>query len=214
MTKQTESSQSWIEKLQFLSETKQFLNKEFLTWIWYFAEKHTGPIEFSPREDVELLPTKKPLVFYLWIDDKLVLESLQRGHEKTLQHSLKGGDPSKSPEASVALLGGKIVKELKLGIRIIPLGDFTATLNGTDLNPRSLTIPKATDEIEEKLQDPFLYRIHAARLFIAALDHIVSIFLAERMKDQYESEVLPHITRWISEKNRGKQPIESGVIIH
>jgi hypothetical protein len=146
---QDSTTTTWIERLQELSQSKQFLNKEFLTWLWYFAEQNQGPIEFTPKDLLDAPQTKKKSSFYLWIDDKIILESIHRGGQKTLQHSIKGGDPSKSPEAGLALLGGKIVKELKLGMRILPWGDFTATLNGTDLNPRSLTLPKPTDDTSQ-----------------------------------------------------------------
>lgn len=210
----SENLTPWIEKLQLMSESKSFLNKEFLTWIWYFAEKNTGTIRFSPPKSLDFGGQKPPTDFYLWIDDKIILEATQRGSQNTVQHSLKGGDPSKSPEACLALLGGKIVKEIKIGIKILPFGDFTATLNGADLNPRSLTLPKATDESGENPQDPFIFRINAARLFIAALDHLVSVFIAERMRDDFETEVIPKLSSWIQKKHQNKDQPNNQVVIH
>ena len=211
---QDSTTTTWIERLQELSQSKQFLNKEFLTWLWYFAEQNQGPIEFTPKDLLDAPQTKKKSSFYLWIDDKIILESIHRGGQKTLQHSIKGGDPSKSPEAGLALLGGKIVKELKLGMRILPWGDFTATLNGTDLNPRSLTLPKPTDDTSQESPDPLVFRINAARLFVTALDHLVSLYLADRMQDRYEQDIVPQITALMLRKNQSQGKTSTTSSIH
>lgn len=226
-----------IETLEFINQSKQFLNKEFLTWLWFFAENHTGPLQVERQGAFPSLQendhkTKKSkgknLTFYVWIDDRLILESHIRSTAQSHQNVFKGGDPSQSPEASVALLGGKVVKELKLGCKILPYGDFSAILSGSDLNPRSLTLPKRSDNEsadssanktgpsnhqDDADSDPLNQRLVMMRSFTLVLDHLVTIFIKERIKSDYESETAPKIRQWIrNRRETGKQNSDQTVV--
>jgi hypothetical protein len=209
MTAQDNSLESKFEALEFLNQSKQFLNKEFLTWLWFYAESHPGPQQ-CPNPEAKAADAKsKPITFYLWIDDRLILESLQRSAAKSHQHVMKGGDPSHSPEASVALLSGKVVKELKMGCRILPYGDFSAVLSGTDLNPRSLTLPRKPDESTTSDVDAsasqdddhfFATRLRMMRTFLTVLDHLIGVFIQDRVKDTYETDTARKMQQWVKDR--------------
>ncbi len=226
-TDKTQPKSAEAESLEFLNQSKQFLNKEFLTWLWFFAENHPGALQAEAQDS-------NKQTFYIWIDDRLILESHHRGTAKSHQNVFKGGDPSHSPEASVALLSGKVVKELKLGCKILPYGEFSAILSGTDLNPRSLTLPRKTDTNDHKNDlvtdvagkkpqtdpdstgevDPLTQRLFMMRAFMQVLDHLVGVFIKERIKSDYESTTAPKMQQWIRDRRLDKKLSLDQTMVH
>ena len=94
-----------IETLAKLPESKTFLGSEFLTWLWYLSESSEIPLT------LELPSMSESVSVHIWIDDKVILESpLSQVHT----NALKGGTPSQSPEARIALQTGKSVKQAKV----------------------------------------------------------------------------------------------------
>lgn len=169
--------------------TKPFLGKEFLTWIWHLSETRSRGGITLPE-----LPT-----FEIWIDDRLLLQSFQKSSE---EHLIRGGDPSRTKEAHVALLEGKAVKELKLGLRIQKVGEFTCTLNSSDLLPRLLTLPQSSTEEPEETSDrtprtsPVLLRLRQIELFTSVLDHLFAWFLQERTKEDWDDWFSSELKTW------------------
>lgn len=184
------------EQLSSIPKAKAFLGREFLTWLWFFADTSGGEKEFVDQQ------SGKKRRFDLWIDDRLVLES---GRGLSHEHVLKGGDPAHSQEAGLALATGKTVRELKLGVRIKGLGDFTAVLGESDLNPRSLKLPTSDHSDEEETAEstlPIMLRLRQTESFIAVLDCLFSWFIEHRLSDTWESEHLPTIRAWIKKRQQ------------
>lgn len=183
-----------VEYLSSVSESKHFLGREFLTWLWYVAETQGRP-EALVHPD-----TGEQLTIDLWIDDRIVLEA----HSGSVHENvMKGGDPSQSGEGAVALQQGMLVKELKLGVRVDDWGDFQCTLPADDLNPRSLKLPQTDDPDKgaaEAEELPLLGRIKATETFIAVLDGMFSRFLDQRLASGWESETLADMKKWIRAK--------------
>lgn len=187
-------SPAQLEQLASIPKAKAFLGREFLTWLWFFADTSTGEKEFVDKS------TGKKRRFDLWIDDRLVLES---GRGLSHEHVLKGGDPSHSQEAGLALATGKTVRELKLGVRIKGLGDFTAILGESDLNPRSLKLPTAEQSEGDEAAEaslPIMQRLRQTESFLAVLDCLFALFIEQRLSDSWESEHLPTIRAWVKKR--------------
>lgn len=183
-----------LEQLTSIPKAKAFLGREFLTWLWFLADTTDKELEYQDKA------TGKKKRFDLWIDDRLVLES---GRGLSHENVLKGGDPSNSQEAGTALATGKTVRELKLGVHIKGVGDFTAVLNEGDLNPRSLKLPTVeTGEAEGSAEPtlPIATRLKQTEAFLTILDRLFALFMEQRVGDEWESEHLPRIRAWVKKR--------------
>lgn len=192
------TSSEHVDQLTTVTKSKAFLGREFLTWLWYVAETskdpHIAQIVNGERPEVE---------FQLWVDDRIVLES---GNANAHQSVMKGGDPSQSGEASVALQSGKTVRELKIGLHIKDLGDFTANLHCDDLNPRSLKLPASGSRDEGKVDAlPVLVRIRHTQMFLEIIDHLFKRFLDLRTQKDWDNMHVLHIRDWVKQKSSGSR---------
>ena len=182
---------SYEERLNQISKTKTFLGREFLTWLWYFIDSKLGDSLM-----VKVKGQTKSIEVSLWVDDKIVLDcNSGMGH----RHVMRGGDPSQSLEASIALATGKTVREVKIGMNILGVGDFSAILNASDLSPRSIQLP-GDDDLGEKEENAFLpahQRIKQISLFLAVIDNLFAIFINERISDSWLNDAQNDIKKWI-----------------
>jgi len=185
-----------VEQLVTLARAKGFLAREFLTWVWYQCER-----------DAEVIRANNPfgkgsLAATMWIDDRLILESTSG---EVHENIMKGGKPSSSNEASLGLAGGKSVKELKFGLTVEGLGDFTAVINGDDLCPRGLKLPDLTDQNDNepksrKVNAPLGTRLQLVRVFTCYLDDLFAKFVEERMADDWQTSGLNSMRKWIRDR--------------
>lgn len=170
---------------------KSFLHREFLTWLWYFAETSEGRFEFASK-------TGAKTAAQLWMDDRIVLTAKTgRAHE----HIIKGGVPSTSEEAAVALESGKSVKEMRIAMDIEGFGLFQATLGGEDITPKGLLLPEPNQNVEDSVLDQ---RIDAVDLFSTAMDTLFAKFMDERTDKLWETTRMNSIRNWI--KTRRHEP--------
>lgn len=183
--------QDHVDEIHNQSAHKQFLGREFLTWLWYFAETHEGRFDFEMADG-----TKKSA--QAWIDDRIVLTS-KTG--KSHEHIIKGGVPSTSDEAAISLQSGKAVKEMRIALEIDGAGLFHATLGGEELSPKSLLLPDPNDNVEASVLEQ---RIDAVHIFSRALDTLFSKFMDERTDKLWETTRINSIRNWI--KTRRHEP--------
>ena len=182
-----------IEHLTMLSKAKGFLGREFLTWLWYVAETTT--------ERQRLTWRGRTLEFDLWIDDRLVLDGATA---LSHQHTMKGGDPSRSREAAACLATGKTLREAKIGMSIRGFGDYSAVLAESDLSPRSLKLPEPESEDDSPGRArvmPLAARLEALAAFLAVLDGLVGRFLEARVSPNWEDEGLRAMREWIARRD-------------
>ncbi len=84
-------------------EKTRFLGKEFLTWLWFRAERQQGLFELDGIEPFEL-----------FFDDRLVLD-VAVDHVREV-NAIRSENPTDAAEAKVALQTGKKVTEVRLHI--------------------------------------------------------------------------------------------------
>ncbi len=178
-----------------LAASKSFLGKEFLTWLWYYIEEEGGTFE------VEQAINKKTIEAEIWIDDKITFESTG---SDTARHSLFGGNPSDSLEATAALLTGKIVSELKLGLHIGE-DQYKFGLSAKDLTPKSITIPKEPTSGDR--YSAALFRIGHLDTLMRCQDAIFSQFVNTRIQASWEEESLQNLRSWISQRKEETQKL-------
>ena len=187
-----------LESLNKLSMTKSFLGREFLTWLWFKSETLQQPIRL---ESNHLSKEKKNLMIEFWIDDRIFFQPYNKlGHDNIL----RGGNPSRSDEATASLANGRVIKEIKIGIKIEEHGDYTAILNAEDLHPKSLQVPQnhasTSDEDSTDDFDILLKRLQDTEVFLEALDGLFSLFIVERSSKSWEGSQIAKMKKWVSHK--------------
>ena len=188
------------EQLLQLAKTKSFLGGEFLTWLWYKAEYSSNGIKISP-------PQQEEIEIKIWVDDRLALQSVHSSAESLF----KGGIPSQTEEATQSLLSGKIVKELRLGLSIAPIGDITLNLSAKDLAPRQIKLP----EESEGHEDTLAVRLQYIEVVKAALDQLFALFIKERVSEEWQTKGPAKLRAWLQDKGMrivGKKSAE--MVLH
>ena len=154
---------------------------EFYTWLWYQSEKNES--RFDLGGDIGKIE--------LWVDDRLAFRLPDSPKPSAV---LTGENPSTSMEARAALLGGKVVHDLRLAIRRDDR-EFGVTLKGATLDLQRAKIPQAIEGTsEEALHDRmFLYEE-----LTAILGALFREFAKLRTSKAWGKTTLPAIRKWVA----------------
>ena len=77
---------------------------ELYLWLWWASEAWQGRFELD-----------QPVgVVHIWVDDRL---AFRRPDDTKISAVMTGENPASSLEARAALAGGKVLQDLKIGIR-------------------------------------------------------------------------------------------------
>ncbi len=199
MTQAVQQEPSIEEALEDLRGSKSFIPSEFLTWFWFQAEtRRTFDLsggKGSPGVKVQI-----------WVDDRITLESqVTQGVESVM----RGGDPSQTYEAAMALLGCKTVKEIRAGFLIEDLGEFTAIISKEDLNLKQISLPFDQTNEENKAPKgalPVEVRLQKICILHEVYDQIYSLFLTERLSKNWENFTVKEISQWMIRRSEKKAP--------
>jgi hypothetical protein len=156
------------------------LSSEFYVWLWWASEAQ-GSV-FDLPEPVGRID--------LWVDERLAFRS---ANDTKVTAIMTGEAPSTSLEARAALAGGKVLQELRIGLRRDER-EFTVTLKGPHLHVSGAKLPQVvSDGIDEVLYDRmFLYS--ELTLIVGAL---YRRFAALRVSDEWDAETLPALKAWV-----------------
>ena len=122
-----------------------FLGPEFLTWLWWRSEQTGGRFDLpAPAGTVDV-----------WVDDRL---AFRQPSDTKITAVMTGENPAHTLEARAALAGGKVVQDLRLGVRRDER-EFHVTLRSPSLDVGGLKMPQVLSETpEEAVTDRmFLY---------------------------------------------------------
>ena len=112
------------------------ITSEFLLWLWWYSEHREGLFRLpEPVGDVTL-----------WIDDRL---AFRRPSDSRLTAVMTGDNPSASLEARAALAGGKVLHELRIGIKRDER-EFFVTLKGPSLHFQATKLPPVVETSDEE----------------------------------------------------------------
>ena len=212
-------SSELLDNLNNLSRTKRFLGQEYLAWLWYQSETASGSSDsHSPNMKVTPRPVNQikgpeatsveEFEVSCWIDDRLVLEGQAASGQETV---LRGGHPSLSSEAAVALLEGKAVKELRLGLHIKGFGDYSVLLSSADLHPRGVLLPQSTSEesrhdVTQEATGPdeatLVLRLNQTEALTKVLKGLFTKFIEQRIQADWIDSTLGEMRRWTRERSK------------
>ncbi len=205
MTQAAQQEPSIEEALEDLRNSKSFIPSEFLTWFWFQAETRR----------ILTLPGGKGspgIKVQIWVDDRITLESqITQGVESVM----RGGDPSQTYEAAMALLGCKTVKEIRAGFLLEDIGEFTAIISKDDLNLKQISLPDdKTNEENKAPRDalPVEIRLQKISLLHEVYDQIFSLFLTDRISKDWEALTVKEISQWMLSRSEKKAPHLKSVV--
>ncbi len=148
-------------------ETRKFLGREFLAWIWF--ESQLFESTFAMVDDGE----KK--TFELWPEKRLVLERLsEAGKEKDVMTGLA---PTGTEEALEAIRQGKWPTSMKLGLRLDEQ-EFAFAIDGDSLALSQVKIPAL---LKGDGDDPFYERMNLIEKLERIVEGLYLSFLARRL---------------------------------
>ncbi|HHO49318.1 MAG TPA: hypothetical protein ENK18_00210 [Deltaproteobacteria bacterium] len=153
---------------------------EFYAWLWWASEQRGAAFELpDPVGHVEL-----------WIDDRL---AFRNPDDTKLSAVMTGDNPAATLEARAALAGGKVLQEIRIGVRRDDR-EFQATLKGPSAHLHSVKLPQLVSEGgEEVLYD----RIHLYEELCFVIAGLFQEFARTRTGDSWQEEVLPALHGWI-----------------
>lgn len=154
---------------------------EFYVWLWWASEVRGAVFELAdPVGTVEL-----------WVDERL---AFRNPNDTKVTAVMTGEAPSTSLEARAALAGGKVLQDLRVGLRRDDR-EFTVTLKGPALHVTGAKLPQVvSDGLEEVLYDRmFLYG--ELTLILTAL---YREFATLRVGPTWDAEIVPALRRWIA----------------
>ncbi len=167
-------------------EEKTFWGYDFLTWLWFRTENEGGELVLDNIGTVAL-----------WIDDMLVMESLE---SESKENILKTGDVSRSAEAAAALTVGKKVTRARFGL-VKGDAQWSFTIDGATFDIQGMKIPKVeVEEDDDPTEGTVLLRLSYINECLDIIDTLFKEYSEMRTDGRFESEELPSITHWITQK--------------
>jgi len=157
------------------------LAAEFLLWLWYNAARSGGRVHLG--EDWGEVD--------FWVDDRLCFRSPDEGRAAAV---ITGENPAESPEARAAMVGGKVLRELRLALRREDR-EFAVTLKAPELDLAQACLPQVVKgDGEEALYDRmFLYEeLHGL------VSAFFLVFATERSSGEWEASIVPAIQAWLA----------------
>ena len=165
-----------------LIQQKSFLGKEFLTWLWFRAER--GPrfeLKGGRFCEIEMMA---PIVL-----------SAQYGDARS--SALRGDSPATSPEARTALLEGKKLERARIKIACEGV-EWIAGLDGEKLSIAGLNMPRAGQlPTEEQLR----MRVEFLLDYESVLSELFTGFLELRLDAKAWKTELKRIHDWAEGNN-------------
>lgn len=163
-------------------ETRRFLGREFLTWLWFESEVFDERFSIDGFGDCEL-----------WLERQITLEATtEAGKEKS---RLSGHAPSGTPEAREALRQGKLPIQARVGVRREEQ-EWALVLDADTLGLSGVKIPAL---IKGEGEDPFYERIALIEELERAIEALYRQFVVLRLRDGWSRDVLPAMRGWIGE---------------
>mgnify|MGYP006928197029 CR=1 FL=1 len=156
------------------------LASEFYTWLWWSSEELSGVFDLADpvgRVDV-------------WVDERL---AFRNPNDTKITATMTGENPSSTLEARAALAGGKVLQELRVGVRRDDREFFT-TLKGPAMHLSGLKLPQVVNEGgEEVLYD----RMHLYEELCFILAGLVQQYADVRNGPHWDDSVFPRLRGWI-----------------
>ena len=154
------------------------LASEFYLWLWWASEQRESMFDLGA--DVGQV--------VVWVDDRL---AFRNANDLRATAVLTGEAPAASLEAKAALRGGKVLHEVRIGIRRDDR-EHILTLSGPAMDVKQLKLP-AFGEGEDGVVFDRMFLYEEVCYVLSAL---FSEFSAVRVSNAWDDTVLPELVGW------------------
>lgn len=155
------------------------LASEFYLWLWWISDERGPGMDLGG--DVGRIE--------VWVDERLSFRSPEDGKISVV---LTGDDPAGTLEAKAALRGGKVLEEIRLGLRRDDR-EHLFTLRGPAVEIRRLKLPAGGDAGPETV----LYdRMFLYEEVVFLVGELFRSFSGQRCASEWAGETLPAMRAW------------------
>jgi hypothetical protein len=169
-----------------LIESRRFLGREFLVWLWFESELFESQFAIEGFGEATL-----------WLERSLTLESaLTESTREKEKSKLTGVAPSGRPEAREALRQGKLPTQARV---VLERGEdhFAFVFDAEALALSGVKIPAV---VKGEGEGPFYDRIQRIEELERAIEALYRDFLLLRLDHAWDDLVLPAIASWANER--------------
>lgn len=154
---------------------------EMYLWLWWASEQQQGRFELDAPVGA----------VHIWVDDRL---AFRRPDDSKVSAVMTGENPAASLEARAALAGGKVLQDIKIGIRRDDR-EFSVVLRGPGMYLGGLKVPQVLSEAAEEAVVDRMFLIEEVQFI---LDGLLRTFAAVRSSSRWRDEVLPAVRAWLT----------------
>jgi hypothetical protein len=159
---------------------------EFYAWVWWRSEEQSGRFDLG-----EALGKVD-----LWVDERLAFRNPE---DSKVSAVMTGDNPSATLEARAALAGGKVIAELRLGLRRDDR-EFIFSLKGPAMDLQRMRVPQMVKGGDEAIYD----RMHLYEELFTLVSGLYAQFAAERTSSGW-ADTVAAMRGWV----HGNQPGEA-----
>jgi hypothetical protein len=156
------------------------LSSEFYAWLWWASENQESV--FQVEGDVGQVE--------LWVDERLAFRS---PNTTKVVAVMTGENPSTTLEARAALAGGKVLQDIRVGLRRDDR-EFFVTLKGAGMDLQSVKLPQVMSETPDEAVFDRMF-LYDELCFI--LRGLFQQFSVVRSSDQWGQVILPEMRSWV-----------------
>jgi hypothetical protein len=153
---------------------------EFYAWLWWASEERGAAFDLpDPVGRVDV-----------WVDDRL---AFRLPNDNKVSAVMTGENPAETLESRAALAGGKVLQELRIGIRRDDR-EFSVTLKGPAMHLAQAKLPQVVTEGGEEAMFDRMHLYEELCLIVAGL---FREYAAVRASLEWEKGVVPALRRWV-----------------
>jgi hypothetical protein len=153
---------------------------EFYTWLWWASERQGSSFDLGEGfGSVDL-----------WVDERLAFRNVD---DTKISAVMTGDNPAAAIEARAALAGGKVLQDIRIGVRREDR-EYFVTLKGPAMHLTALKLPSVVKEGGEEV---VYERIHLYDELCFVLSGFLRRFADIRTSPVWDAEVLPGLHDWI-----------------
>lgn len=153
---------------------------EFYAWLWWRSEVQGSAFDLpAPVGSVDV-----------WVDERLAFRNADEGRVSAV---MTGDNPAGTLEARAALAGGKVLHEIRVGIRREDR-EYLVTLKGPAMHMTALKLPQVVTEGDAEL---VFERIHLYDEVCFVLASLYRQFAEIRCGAAWQEEVVPGLQDWL-----------------
>lgn len=153
---------------------------ELYLWLWWASEQQQGRFD---------LPQPVGPV-HVWVENRL---AFRRADDTKVTAVMTGENPAATLEARAALTGGKVLQELRVGIRRDDR-EFSVTLKGPGIFLGGLKVPQVLSEEAAEAVIDRMFLVEEVQMII---DGLIQAFTKIRGAAAWEDDTKPAIRAWL-----------------